>query len=52
MSEPSVEFPVLVEHDGNLVHGHAEICALNFKATYCSCGADLTNDQYPLYELP
>lgn len=31
---------------------HAEICAVNFGANYCSCGADLTLYQYPLYELP
>lgn len=30
---------------------HAEICATNFGAIYCSCGADLTLS-YPLYELP
>ena len=29
---------------------HSAICALNFGATYCSCGADLTNYRYPLYE--
>jgi hypothetical protein len=29
---------------------HAEICALYFGATYCSCGAILTNLLYPLYE--
>lgn len=28
---------------------HADICALNFGATYCSCGADLTGG-WPLYE--
>jgi hypothetical protein len=28
---------------------HADICALNFGATYCSCGAVLTN-LLPLYE--
>ncbi len=32
--------------------GHAEICALNFGALYCSCGAVLTNELYPLWELP
>ena len=31
---------------------HAEICAINFGANYCSCGADLTQYLYPLYELP
>lgn len=30
--------------------GHADICALNFGAEYCSCGAVLTNLLYPLYE--
>lgn len=30
---------------------HADICSLNFGATYCSCGASLTNLMYPLYEL-
>lgn len=30
---------------------HAETCALNFGATYCSCGAILTNLLYPLYEV-
>lgn len=29
---------------------HMPWCAINFGATYCSCGADLTNYQYPLYE--
>lgn len=28
---------------------HSDICALNFGATYCSCGADLTQS-LPLYE--
>lgn len=28
---------------------HADICALNFGATYCSCGADLTGG-FPLWE--
>jgi hypothetical protein len=28
---------------------HAAICSLNFGATYCSCGADLTNYAYPLF---
>lgn len=28
---------------------HADICAINFGATYCSCGAVLTGG-YPLYE--
>jgi hypothetical protein len=30
---------------------HADICALNFGSTYCSCGADLTNYAYPLWEV-
>lgn len=34
----------------NLTDNHAEICALAFGALYCSCGADLTNYEYPLYE--
>ena len=29
---------------------HVPWCNLHFGATYCSCGADLTNYQYPLYE--
>jgi hypothetical protein len=29
---------------------HSDICALNFGALYCSCGAVLTNLVYPLYE--
>ena len=28
---------------------HALTCSLRFGALYCSCGADLTNYQYPLY---
>lgn len=28
---------------------HAAMCSLNFGATYCSCGADLTNYAYPLF---
>jgi hypothetical protein len=35
----------------NLTGNHAAICALAFGALYCSCGADLTNYEYPLYEL-
>ena len=31
--------------------GHAESCALNFGALYCSCGAVLTQNLYPLYEV-
>lgn len=30
--------------------GHADICAINFGAGYCSCGYDLTL-AYPLYEV-
>lgn len=30
---------------------HADICALNFGSLYCSCGADLTNYAYPLWEV-
>ena len=29
---------------------HLPWCALNFGATYCSSGADLTNGEYPLFE--
>lgn len=29
---------------------HMPWCALLMGATYCSCGADLTNYEYPLYE--
>ena len=29
---------------------HMPWCALAFGALYCSCGADLTGGQYPLYE--
>lgn len=29
---------------------HLPWCALAFGATYCSCGADLAGDAYPLYE--
>lgn len=29
---------------------HMPWCALAFGALYCSCGADLTNYEYPLYE--
>ena len=28
---------------------HAAMCSINFGATYCSCGADLTNYAYPLF---
>ena len=30
--------------------GHSLICALAFGAAYCSCGADLTDGEGPLYE--
>lgn len=30
--------------------GHLPWCSLMFLANYCSCGADLTNGEYPLYE--
>ena len=29
---------------------HMPWCSINFGALYCSCGADLTNYEYPLYE--
>ena len=29
---------------------HMPWCSVYFGATYCSCGADLTNYEYPLYE--
>lgn len=29
---------------------HMPWCSINFGATYCSCGADLTDYEYPLYE--
>lgn len=29
---------------------HMPWCAMAFGATYCSCGSDLTNYEYPLYE--
>ena len=29
---------------------HMPWCAINLGAAYCSCGADLTNYEYPLYE--
>jgi hypothetical protein len=34
---------------GTSVH-HMLWCSINFGANYCSCGADLTNYEYPLYE--
>lgn len=30
--------------------GHKDVCDLNFGWPYCSCGAYLTNNEYPLYE--
>lgn len=30
---------------------HADICALRFGAVYCSCGANLTDYTYPLWEV-
>jgi len=30
---------------------HQPWCNLAFGALYCSCGADLTNESYPLYEF-
>lgn len=35
----------------NLTGNHADICALAWGALYCSCGADLTDYAYPLYEV-
>ena len=35
----------------NLTGNHSEWCSLYFGALYCSCGADLTNYEYPLWEL-
>jgi hypothetical protein len=29
---------------------HMPWCSINFGATFCSCGADLTDYEYPLYE--
>lgn len=39
-----------VETGGWRSSPHSEICALRFGALYCSCGADLTNYRYPLWE--
>lgn len=30
---------------------HIPWCALNFGTAYCSCGADLNNYQFPIFEL-
>lgn len=30
---------------------HSILCALNFGALYCSCGSELNNGAYPLYEM-
>jgi hypothetical protein len=38
-----------VDTVGVVINGHADICALNFGAMYCSCGAVLTQ-ALPLYE--
>ena len=35
---------------GGSTGNHLPWCALAFGALYCSCGADLTNGEYPLYE--
>lgn len=35
---------------GGAYSAHMPWCSLAFGATYCSCGADLTNYEYPLYE--
>lgn len=48
-SDPSGAFSI---DTVSSVYGiHAEACALNFGATYCSCGAVLTGG-YPLWEVP
>lgn len=35
---------------GGSTSAHMPWCSINFGATYCTCGADLTNGEYPLYE--
>jgi hypothetical protein len=35
---------------GGTASAHMPWCSLVLGATYCSCGADLTNYEYPLYE--
>jgi hypothetical protein len=35
---------------GGAYSAHVPWCSLLLGATYCSCGADLTNGEYPLYE--
>lgn len=35
---------------GGTSANHMPWCAINMGAEYCSCGADLTNYAYPLYE--
>lgn len=35
---------------GGSTSSHMTWCALAFGALYCSCGSDLTNYEYPLYE--
>ena len=36
---------------GGSASAHLPWCSINLGATFCSCGADLTNYQYPIYEL-
>jgi len=43
-------FSVRPSGSGYGVGPHHPWCALMMGANYCSCGADLTNYQYPLYE--
>lgn len=38
-------------YGGGLGYAHQPWCNLAFGALYCSCGADLTNESYPLYEF-
>lgn len=57
------EWAILLPNDGAAQGGaytvdsvgsagvHIPWCALYFGAAYCSCGADLTNYQYPIFEL-
>lgn len=35
---------------GGTSSAHMPWCAINLGANYCSCGADLTDYEYPLYE--
>jgi len=39
-----------IRPQGSSCGPHVPWCALNMGGTYCSCGADLTNYAYPLYE--